>query len=197
MTDTPAPNEMPEYDVDGKKIDALYRLNSATMLYDMPECERFGPFEGADIMEVIEECQAWRETHATDLNNPLACNPNYCAAKEALKEHLQHCSAKSADLRAPVAAGGEALNWKRQKDTVFAWAAEHGFTPVESEIVDLLSALQQPPAPAVDLEKMSAAYEEERAKYGGGMVYYPNNAEAFKGCMAKALAAQGMIKGVE
>lgn len=57
----------------------------------------------------------------------------------------------SADLTAPVAAGVGALNWKRQKDTVFAWAAEHGFTPVESEIVDLLSALQQPAAPAVDL----------------------------------------------
>ena len=64
-----------------------------------------------------------------------------------------------ADLTAPEAVGGEALNWKRQKDTVFAWAAEHGFTPVESEIVDLLSALQQPAAHAA---KEAAWKEREK-----------------------------------
>ena len=149
MTDTPAPNEMP---------DEIY----------------------------LEEDDGKFHIHEAD--SDIALNP---ACQKYITKYIR------ADLTAPEAVGGEALNWKRQKDTVFAWAAEHGFTPVESEIVDLLSALQQPAAPAVDLEKMSAAYEEERAKYGGGMVYYPNNAEAFKGCMAKALAAQGMIKGVE
>lgn len=33
------------------------------------------------------------------------------------------------------------------------------------------------------------AYEEERAKYLGGAVYYPNNQKAFEGCMRKALQA--------
>jgi hypothetical protein len=42
-------------------------------------------------MEVIQECKEWRESHATDLNNPLAYNPNYCVAKDALKEHLKNC----------------------------------------------------------------------------------------------------------
>ena len=68
-----------------------------------------------------------------------------------------------ADLTAPEAVGGEALNWKRQKDTVFAWAAEHGFTPVESEIVDLLSALQQPAAHAA---KEAAWKEREKVLEG-------------------------------
>ncbi len=86
---------MMEYDIDGKKIDALWRLVSATELYDMPECEAFGAIDGADLMEVIEECQAWRESHATDSKNPLAYNPNYCAARDALTEHLQNCPMKS------------------------------------------------------------------------------------------------------
>ncbi len=42
----------------------------------------------------------------------------------------------------------------------------------------------------LDVEKMADAYEEERAKYLGGTVYYPNNGAAFKGCMQKAIAAQ-------
>jgi hypothetical protein len=91
-----------------------------------------------------------------------------------------------ADLSAPVAAGGESLNWKRQKDTVFAWAAEHGFTPVESEIVDLLSALQQPPAPAVDLESLYKGNRHNETDYNQG----------WNDCIDH-LAAQGIIKGVE
>ena len=116
-----------------------------------------------------------------------------------------------ADLTAPEAVGGEALNWKRQKDTVFAWAAEHGFTPVESEIVDLLSALQQPAAPAMDLEELKrevyrnhlhqsgwtlaaiSAEEKEKAEhtdYG----YQFGGKEAVDEAIDH-LAAQGMIKG--
>lgn len=47
------------------------------------------------------------------------------------------------------------------------------------------------PAPEVPqevVEKMADAYEEERAKYIGNVNYYPNNAQAFKGAMRKALS---------
>lgn len=38
---------------------------------------------------------------------------------------------------------GGLLEKKAYKDIVFAWAAEHGFTPVESEINDLLWSLEK------------------------------------------------------
>lgn len=41
-----------------------------------------------------------------------------------------------------------------------------------------------------NLKIMANAYEEERAKYVGGVVYYPNNQAAFEGAMLKAIDAQ-------
>ena len=45
------------------------------------------------------------------------------------------------------------------------------------------------------IEAMAAAYEEERAKYIGGTVYYPHNGAAFRGCMEKALATNRLADG--
>lgn len=45
-------------------------------------------------------------------------------------------------------------------------------------------------APVGDIDAMVSAYEKERAQYVGGVVYYPNNEEAFRGAMRKALATQ-------
>ena len=115
MTDTPAPNEMP---------DEIY----------------------------LEEDDGKFHIHEAD--SDIALNP---ACQKYITKYIR------ADLTSPEAVGGEALNWKRQKDTVFAWAAEHGFTPVESEIVDLLSAIQQPPAPAA---KEAAWKEREKVLEG-------------------------------
>ena len=38
-----------------------------------------------------------------------------------------------------------------------------------------------------DISKIISIYEEERAKYIGGIVYYPNNQAAFEGAMRKAI----------
>ena len=115
----------------------------------------------------------------------------FAATPEGRERLLMLFNRSRADLTAPEAVGGEALNWKRQKETVFAWAAEHGFTCVESEIVDLLSALQHPPATAVDLEALirDTALVAQNIDDGSG----PHKQDVE--WVIRHLAAQGMIKG--
>lgn len=52
--------------------------------------------------------------------------------------------------------------------------------------------------PLYVIEKMVDAYEDERARYVGGKVYYPNNTTAFNGAMLKAFEiANADLMGVE
>jgi hypothetical protein len=46
---------------------------------------------------------------------------------------------------------------------------------------------------SVDVEEMARAYEENMAKYKGGMIYYRNNQEAFTESMRMALKEQGVV----
>ena len=173
MTDTPAPNDMPSEALEiGQyvlKMMALIKAQGGTVKYlaIIPDEKVLALAEKFTPDEEREILKLWSEVKTI-----------------------------SANLRAPVAAGGGALNWKRQKDTVFAWAAEHGFTPVESEIVDLLSALQQPPATAVDLEKLKREnpYHTRADKIKNQRQY--DFISGWNDCIDH-LAAQGMIKGVE
>ena len=54
-----------------------------------------------------------------------------------------------------------------------------------SDLANFIRSFQPNQSIVVDL--MAEAYEEERAKYVGGTVYYPNNQAAFRGAMEKAL----------
>jgi len=56
---------------------------------------------------------------------------------------------------------------------------------VAETILKALSAYEK--LQGVDFDLMASVYEEERAKYIGGTVYYPHNQAAFKGAMRKAI----------
>lgn len=172
MTDTPAPNDMPdllpvklETDDIGLYIYATMSDGSRNTVFDI-RVRGWGNLTGGG---------------ARNLDPKFAEKVQVMWAQEMCRRYNTFEAERAAH-----AAGGGALNWKRQKDTVFAWAAEHGFTPVESEIVDLLSALQQPPAPAVDLESLYKGNRHNETDYNQG----------WNDCIDH-LAAQGMIKGVE
>lgn len=64
------------------------------------------------------------------------------------------------------------------------------------EAAEIKRALAQQQSDAELANVMAKIYEEERAKYIGGVVYYPNNQEAFKGAMLKAIARAEQKGGV-
>jgi len=194
MTDTPAPNDMPDEPKLPQVNDVINLLGHSWKVY--------GIHLGAVGVESLIELESL--THRSGWTGEWESHPRVFVPEV----FVRHAMNTPADLRAPVAAGGEALNWKRQKDTVFAWAAEHGFTPVESEIVDLLSALQQPAAHAVDLSQIRKGAIQHGANCHGNSNIGYMFCDIFGGINAVAavkvaertfdyLAAQGIIKGVE
>jgi hypothetical protein len=74
--------------VDYKK--ALEQLESDIGYYDMPEHEDTLPVSGWALCEVMDELKRWRESHKSE-----TFNPDYCAARDALSEHLEHCPNKA------------------------------------------------------------------------------------------------------
>ena len=170
-----------------EKIDALSRIISVITLYDMPEHEGFGAIDGADLMEVIQECKEWRESHATDLNNPLAYNPNYCVAKDALKEHLKNCP----NTR-PQAPSGDAVDGKDYKklywDLLESWSdlkIKHGVLQEKLE-----AALTQPKADVEGLKKPEPIFYETDSDYQKG--HKRGQQRGWNDCIDH-LAAQGYI----
>lgn len=180
MTQAPAPNEMPDEPKLPQVNDVINLLGHSWKVY--------GIHLGAVGVESLIELESL--THRSGWTGEWESHPRVFVPEV----FVRHAMNTPADLRAPVAAGGEALNWKRQKDTVFAWAAEHGFTPVESEIVDLLSALQQPPAPAVDLDLIAQGICEAMSEYRLCENYIGHTIALM---IVNHLAAQGIIKGRE
>lgn len=73
---------------------AIEELESNIGYYDMPEHEDTLPVSGWALCELIDEVKRWRETHKAG-----EFSPDYCAAREALTEHLAHCKAALTEPR--------------------------------------------------------------------------------------------------
>lgn len=70
--------------------DCLETLEGDIGYYDMPEHEDTLPVTGWALCEVMDELKRWRESHKSE-----TFNPDYCAARDALSEHLEHCPNKA------------------------------------------------------------------------------------------------------
>lgn len=68
-------------------LNCIEQIESDIGYYDMPEHEETLPVSGWALCELLNEVKRWRETHKAG-----EFNPDYCAASEALSEHLEHCA---------------------------------------------------------------------------------------------------------
>lgn len=69
-----------------QKETALENIEASMNLYDMPEHQDTIAVDGWALSELVDEVKRWRLTHSAG-----EFSPDYCAAGEALTEHLEHC----------------------------------------------------------------------------------------------------------
>ncbi len=112
----------------------------------------------------------------------------FYASGESAIHHTYHWYDEPADLTAPVAEGGEVERLREVARMVDQWGnGLRHHTAHESKMVkSARKALQQTPAPAVDLESLYKGNRHNETDYNQG----------WNDCIDH-LAAQGMIKGVE
>lgn len=84
-----------------QKETALENIESSMNLYDMPEHQDTLAVEGWALSELVDEVKRWRATHSAG-----EFSPDYCAASEALAEHLEHCTRPTP---APLSKGDEVM----------------------------------------------------------------------------------------
>jgi hypothetical protein len=69
-------------------------IEAETGFYDEIEYEPEVTVSGKALWELLSECKRWRASHASE-----GFNPDWCAAKDALRERLKQChSASGVDL---------------------------------------------------------------------------------------------------
>lgn len=77
-------------------VDPVGIIEADIGYYDMPETQSELTVTGSALVDLLDEVKRWRQSHASE-----GFNPDYCAAKDALKEHLAlRASGDVADLEA-------------------------------------------------------------------------------------------------
>jgi hypothetical protein len=75
------------------ETDPIKLIEAETGFYDEIEYEPQVTVSGKALWELLQECKRWRASHASE-----GFNPDWCAAGEALREHLTaHASAQRVD----------------------------------------------------------------------------------------------------